>query len=956
MAEPYSSAPPLLAEHDLLMTCAQLSGNLATHLPFALDRQHDEQGGSITRSTRLLDCFLMAAGLAQMLEDRLHRDVGSTRKVARAFRRLDARLGSVAAGVDIFGETMWRGRRHLREEKELAVPLARLAWVSGWLAEAVVGEGSGDTGMARRAMTKLVSEQARTIELLASPPVSVSQEILRLPSCFRAYDQRPDDSVRLAERFSRRWPERDRPLMVVGVRTSGCYLAPLQASALRTLGYLDLSWGTFRPDQRGSPGWQEEIPRWADGGLFLVVDDPPVSGRSLVATLNHLIHSGISSRSLVVMVQSFSEAGAATDETCLPGTLADYQAVVLPWSEWSIHELLGKTSVTALLADASTGPVDLTRLDTPARAGSGSDPGADRRHTYVHYLLRRPGAPPVQVKAGGVGTGYLGRQALAVGRALEGWTPPIIATGEGVMVREWLDRNRHLSEADLHTECSRVTLELARYVDERRRRLGTGQDASRHLVDRQAAWEEIGRMVGLAFGRAQVLVRLLSRRLGRILLACEHPTVLDGAMELSNWFWASEPDGPRLQKIAFFKGSFSNYDLHGYDPVSDLAALAASGAREHVPELAGPLRDHYETLSGRPVDPERWFLYRMFHHWVRHERLVFAAGSVGGELALPHRTAACREEACMDQLFTDYVSELYFADVAPPESGPLSAIDLDGVLETHWLAFGAMAPAGALALRALSCHGHRAVLATGRSLDDLVRRCEAYRLTGGVAEYGSVVYDHRSRRSVDLLRADQHQALVALSSVLDGWKGVFVDPAYGHSVRASLMTERGGLVSLGPDRAREAIETAGVSGVVRTVHGINQTDFVCTGIDKGTGVTALADLLRAHSSPLLEMAIGDTVSDLPVLGLARRRFAPANASDELGSTVLRLPRPAQLGVFDAVTQMLGHKPGNCDRCRLATLRPGAKVLIAALGALPGGHRARLRATAEFSRALANLGG
>ncbi len=555
----------------------------------------------------------------------------------------------------------------------------------------------------------------------------------------------------------------------------------------------------------------------------------------------------------------------------------------------------------------------------------------------------------------GVGTGYFGRQALAVGTTLEGWTPSIVATDEGVLIRQWLDPKRRLSEADLHTGSTRVARELARYVDERRRRLGTGQDVSHHLVDRQAAWEEISRMVGRAFGGAQPLVRFLLQRLGRMFFACEQPTVLDGAMDLSNWFWANESDGSRLQKIAFFEGSFSNYDLHSYDPVFDLAALATSGAREHAPELADPLRDHYEALSGRPVDPERWFLYRMFHHWTRHERLVYAASSVGTELAFPHRAAAYQEAVCMDRLFIDYISKLYFVDLVPPESGPISAIDLDGVLETHWLAFGAMAPAGALALRALSCHGHRAVLATGRSLDDVVRRCEAYRLTGGVAEYGGVVYDHGSRRTVDLLRPDQHQALGALASVLGSWKGAFVDPAHKHSVRASLMTERGGLVSLGPDRTGEAIEAARVSGAVRAVHGINQTDFVCAGIDKGTGVTALAHLLQAPSSPLLEMAIGDTISDLPVLGLARHPFTPANASNELGSTVLPLHRPAQLGVFDAVTEMLGHKPGHCDRCRLATLRPGARVLTAALGALPGGRRARLRAAAELSQALAGLG-
>ena len=47
----------------------------------------------------------------------------------------------------------------------------------------------------------------------------------------------------------------------------------------------------------------------------------------------------------------------------------------------------------------------------------------------------------------------------------------------------------------------------------------------------------------------------------------------------------------------------------------------------------------------------------------------------------------------------DYLAALYLCHL-PPATGPLCAIDLDGVLECDQLGFSATSPTGALALRA----------------------------------------------------------------------------------------------------------------------------------------------------------------------------------------------------------------------------------------------------------------
>ena len=81
-----------------------------------------------------------------------------------------------------------------------------------------------------------------------------------------------------------------------------------------------------------------------------------------------------------------------------------------------------------------------------------------------------------------------------------------------------------------------------------------------------------------------------------------------------------------------------------------------------------------------------------------------------------------------------------------PTAGALCAIDIDGVLETSPLGFSSLTPTGAVTLRAVTLHGYRPILATGRSLDEVRERCAAYHLAGGVAEYGAVVYNHGTER------------------------------------------------------------------------------------------------------------------------------------------------------------------------------------------------------------------
>jgi hydroxymethylpyrimidine pyrophosphatase-like HAD family hydrolase len=283
-----------------------------------------------------------------------------------------------------------------------------------------------------------------------------------------------------------------------------------------------------------------------------------------------------------------------------------------------------------------------------------------------------------------------------------------------------------------------------------------------------------------------------------------------------------------------------------------------------------------------------------------------------------------------------YFAALYFQDVPAPSAGMLCAIDIDGVLETSPLGFPGLTPAAAITVRALTRHGYRPVLATGRSLDDVRDRCAAYHLAGGVAEYGAVVYNHGTGRVREVLSERDRAALDQLRAVLGGIEGVRLDPDYRYAVRAYRLNAAGHRRSLSPEMVAMALVKAGAGRRIRPIAGAAQTDFMVAGIDKGIGLRLLAADLGVEDGGLgrpLALAVGDTVSDLPMFDLAVRAFAPANADRDVRSAGVRvLRRPYQSGLAMAASHLLGHPPGRCPTCCAPRLSPDAHLLLTVLAA------------------------
>jgi len=869
-AVPGTATPVLMA--DLLCPAAGLAQRL----------------GQALEAGQYLDAYLLTAGLGQLVEDRLHPDPfllqraasylgGQPSRPARLAGAVSGGFGAVARAAASPGQRRLVGARHA------------LAALAAGLAGHVLGlEQAGATPALPGAAAAWPGAGWPAAVLPAVP--DLAGDVPRVPACFHGFDQHPDDVRWLVRAFRQRYPVDEVPLCVLGVRTSGSYLAPLHAAALRAAGATRVQTLTYRP---GRPFLRWERARLTEtaraGGLVLVTDDPPGLGTALAAAAQAAARAGFPDPAIVLLFSSFGSGDEVT------GRLGQWPAVVQPWAEWSVHSRLAAQPVLRALARLVRPGADITEvrpLGQPPRAGNR---GHVRARFAVRLTDRSTGAAADRdILVEGAGLGYFGRQGVAVASALPGYVPHVYGFADGLLYRDWLPPRASPPAADT------LAGTIAGYAAARQRALPAPSASVDRLAGRDPVWEVAARLLSGQYGPLGVPARpLLLEPVVRRLLTPDHPAVTDGKTDSRHWLPDPAAQG-ELRKVDFYQRAFGHLDLACYDPVFDLAGAAAD-----PPTAAfGPqLRGAYQRATGQQVDGERWLLYRLAQLW----RLGRASDL--GPAQIRQRSAAAVH---------DYLADLYLRGLRPA-TGPLCAIDLDGVLECDRLGYPAASPTGILALRALIAHGYQPVLASGRSLPDVADRCAAFGLAGGVAEYGAALW-HDSR-AADLRPPAARVLLDQVRAELSGRPGVHVDPGHQYTVRAS--SHAG---PLPPELARRipALSHPGL----RIIHGQGQTDITAAGTDKGTGLRALAARL---AQPGCVLAVGDSPPDLPLFAGASVARAPRNARYWAAAAgIIRTRHAYQAGLADACAALLGHRPGRCPACRAPDFPQRTRALLAIL--------------------------
>lgn len=866
-----------------------------------------------------LNAFLFAAGMNQVAEDYLHDAPFPLQQAVSLLERsrspgaqLVARL---AAGAELVIRALklrgGGGREALHWQQQIALLVDQLA-------DAVVAK----TDPPREAL----QDCRRLVQEIASLPGGLRRVVAHLPACFHDFDQRPEDLERLASRFALNRSDRARPLAVVGLRTSGSYMAPLIAAALRMQGFGRARAITIRPG-RGMLACERKLLRSLvrAGGQVLLTDDPPVTGSSLARAAAELHRSLGLQRARVKRGTLVLLLAIDNDATALPAALAPYEAVVLSRREWSVEAQLHPERVRPALARLFEGELELRSLEPlplplPAH-------GRPRGHSRALFRVRgmdpATGAPrQLDVLGVGTGLGYFGAHQLATFRALSAFAPRILGFDEGVLYREWLPAARQLS-----VDSEGLPVAVASYVAARRQALRVERDMSTAMQGQRPVWEVAALLLARAFAPATPVMRiLLVNRLIMRLLSVQQPSVIDGSMTPEHWF-AGERDGD-IVKVSLADRSFWRLGLGCFDAAFDLAGVATWSRHG---ELANRVRAAWLAETGEEVDPERWLLYELAHLW-------------GALRADPAREGDVLHASA--RVVARYFARAFFGDLNSNPDGPLCALDVDGVLETQQLGLPTLTRASATALRALIAHGYRPVLVTGRGIDEVRDRCGIYGLQAGVAEYGSAIWIQRTERVRGLLDDQAADALSRLRAVLQARDGVRLDPAFSYAIRAYRADADGRRRPLGAEEANECLALSRCEHAVRMIPGENQTDFASALVDKGTGLRAVISALAADHGPdgagrsAVALAVGDTASDAPMLALAEAAFAPAHAAPGVtGAGVRRVRRPYQAGLHLAVGELLGHPPGGCPRCQVPPSTWSGDLLVDLISAPENGTRA-----------------
>lgn len=211
-------------------------------------------------------------------------------------------------------------------------------------------------------------------------------------------------------------------------------------------------------------------------------------------------------------------------------------------------------------------------------------------------------------------------------------------------------------------------------------------------------------------------------------------------------------------------------------------------------------------------------------------------------------------------------------------------MDYDGTLATD----GRVDPRTFQAIARLRDSGRRAILATGRRLDDLLSVCPdlgSFDLV--VLENGAVLYDPRAREEIPLAKAPPESFVARL-------RELGVEPLDG------------GMVVVATWVPHQTAVLQAIQELALELHIVfNRTAVMVlpTGVNRGTGVDhALRRLgLSAHEV----VAIGDSANDHSLLERSECAVAVRNAELAIKTTAdLVTARPAGEGVVEVIEELL----------------------------------------------------
>jgi hydroxymethylpyrimidine pyrophosphatase-like HAD family hydrolase len=807
-------------------------------------------------------------------------------------------------------------------------PKPNHAQVHRWKEEWQNGLDTFFCAMARRSADPAsYVEPTETLAAILQLPLPAELLDLRLgvPSAFSRLDLTHFDVLALGREYMRQFPDKSHPVLLLGLRTAGTYFSALLRSFFKTEGYRQVSSLTVQP-KKGPSRWErKELRRHARQGFTLViVDDPPHSGGTIVRAVEIGRHAGFELDHIKVLVPTHLAARNWAKN------LPDGFAITLEPERWYKQQLLEAKNVESRLTEyygqngfSAVRLVDgrqADRFSGSEESGSKHQRGATLKRVFEVQLCRPDGQHETRfVLAKSVGQGYLGYQAVLTAVRLSDFVPPVLGLRDGILYSEWLpqpsDAHAGRTDRDAWIETT------AAYIAARTRLLGLPKGRSHGKAVHENGIALLAESLGRAYGRfiVDVLMRSwIQHRLYR--LHCPLPTLIDGNMGRDEWIEGQS--GPL--KTGYHRHGLGKTQINVIDPAYDLAETILSF--ELSPEQEARLIRRYAEYSGDVEVEQRLFLNKLLAGlWTMssaHDHL-FGAMQVAERQQLLHARFLNAWNFLTIQTARFCGSRCRSSQPVCWRT-PMVMLDVDGVLDRRIFGYPSTTAAGMEALSLLARHGCSVALNTARSVPEVRDYCQAYGLSGGVAEHGAYIWDAVAQRGQVLIDQETVAQLETLRTHLRRIPGIFLDHRHRYSIRAFMFEKQSHSLLL---RLLSSIRSFGVGQGVPTPlptltvdhlittlrldrlsfhHTKIDTAIVAKGTDKGAGLKALRDWALGPDAQTI--AIGDTEADLPMFRAATRSFAPAQLSCRrearlLGCTVSRYRY--QRGLLDIVRTICG---------------------------------------------------
>ena len=877
-------------------------GEIRVYLRRELRRTEDVAGWQLTEV--MTNIFLLACAVADALDDYL---LGEDYQFAEAAEKVPP-LAPVFRVAERTLSVWRRSRelflRHLRD------------WQGSWNAALVefIESILLDTNPDLRAISTYTGALGSL--LTKQLPTGFLAWRSRPPAAFISQDLTHLDAVALAREFVAAFPDRQKPVLVLGLRTAGSYFAPVVCAYLKSAGYHRVSSLTLRP-KRGTSLWEaNQLAQCAiSGGLALIVDEPMTTGYTVARAVKLLRQAGVETSKIVV---SFPIHPTRSDR---PDYFPPCEIKTLPLAreQWQKCLLLEPQAVTSIvqeyfLARGYRGATLTFSSQLEQFSAKLKDLCIEKGHIRfkrIYEVRLEDSAGNIETRyvlAKSIGWGWLGYHAFLAADRLSSYIPPVFGLRNGILFTEWLPE-AHSNGAPPDRE--QLVDTLASYIAERVRSLALEKDPSPDLLrqNNHRGLELLANTLSRAV-RHRIAAALKRGRIREQLsrIGCAYPTLIDGKMRRVEWI-----RGPQqLLKTDFDQHGFGKTELNVTDPAYDVAEAVLYWNLSPAEER-NLLARYVQKSSDTDVE-KRLFLHKLLAGvWA----MTFALDLLDNA-QLVDRYAGFHQQYVQAWNFLEIHTARYCGRfVRPPKTvgwhAPLVMLDIDGVLDDRIFGFPSTTASGMQAIALLHAHDFAVSVNTARSIGEVQEYCDAYGFLGGVAEYGSALWDAVTKREFVLVSPESLIELERVKIALREIPGIFLNDSYRYSIRAYSF-EDNRTVPVPTLTIRTLLTKLGVRRL-KFRQTFSDTAVLAKELDKGTGLQSLRTWL---GMPGLEVdAIGDSQADLAMFRAANRSFAPSQIQCRELARLCGchiVDHSHQRGLLSIVRFLIHPEGGQCEHC------------------------------------------